>query len=179
MISPATLYRWAFTMLFVVIAALIVFFRMLPTQGSVLGWPPPDLIVLLGFAWVAQRPDFIPVLVFAAILLVTDLLFLRPPGLATGLAVLGLEAMRRRAALFRERGFLAEWIAAGVILALMLLAERVLLALFFVAQPAFGMTAIGLIVNIIAYPLVVAVSIWGLHVRRLAPGEHAAEARLV
>ena len=41
------------------------------------------------------------------------------------------------------------------------------------------LVAIGLIVNILAYPAVVAVSYWGLGVRRLAPGEHAAEARLV
>ena len=43
----------------------------------------------------------------------------------------------------------------------------------------FGLMAIGLIVNIAVYPLVAAVSYWGFRVRRLLPGEHAAEARLV
>jgi len=179
MISPATLHRWAFALLFAAIAAAIVFMRMLPTFGTAGGWPPPDLIVLLGFAWVAQRSDFVPVLLFAALLLIADLLFLRPPGVASGLAVIGLEAMRSRAALFRERGFVVEWITVALILTLMLVAERLLLAVFFVAQPGFGLMAIGLIVNILAYPLVAALSYWGFRVRRLAPGEHAAEARLV
>ena len=179
MISPATLHRWAYALLFAALAALVVFLRILPTGSSPGGWPPPDLIVLAGLAWVAQRPDFVPVLLFAALLLVTDLLFLRPPGVASGLAVIGLEAMRARAGLLRERGFLAEWMTVGIILALMLAAERVLLAVFFVDQPAFALGAIGYIVNVLAYPFVAALSVWGLRVRRLAPGEHASEVRLV
>jgi len=179
MISPATLYRWAYALLFTALAALVVFLRVLPTGGSVGGWPAPDFIVLAGFAWVAHRPDFVPVLLFAALLLVTELLFLRPPGVASGLAVIGLEAMRARAGQLRERGFLAEWMIAGVLLALMLVAERIFLAVFLVDQPDFGLAAIGLIVNILAYPAVAALSVWGLRVRRLAPGEHAAEVRLI
>ncbi|HCQ66093.1 MAG TPA: rod shape-determining protein MreD [Rhodobacteraceae bacterium] len=179
MISPATLHRWAYALLFAAIAALVVFLRILPTGGSAGGWPPPDFIVLAGFAWVVQRPDFVPVLLFAALLVVTELLFLRPPGVASGLAVIGLEAIRARAGLLRERGFLSEWITVGVILALMLLAERILLAVFFVDQPGFALVALGYFVNILAYPAVAALSVWGLRVRRLAPGEHASEVRLV
>ena len=179
MISPATLHRWAYALLFAAIAALVVFLRILPTGGSAGVWPAPDFIVLAGFAWVAQRPDFVPVLLFAALLVVTELLFLRPPGVASGLAVIGLEAIRARAGLLRERGFLTEWITVGVILALMLVAERILLAVFFVDQPGFGLVALGYFVNILAYPAVAALSVWGLRVRRLAPGEHASEVRLV
>ncbi len=178
MISPATLHRWANALLFVALAGLVVFFRILPTGGGVGGWPPPDFIVLAGFAWVAQRPDFVPVLLFAALLLASELVFLRPPGLASGLAVLGLEAIRARAGLLRERGFVREWATVAAILTLMLGAEWLLLAVFFVDQPAFGLVTLGLIVNILAYPLVVAVSVWGLGIRRLAPGELASEARL-
>jgi len=179
MISPATLHRWAYAALFAALAAAVVFLRILPTGASAGGWPAPDFIVLAGFAWVVRRPDFVPVLLFAALLLVSELLFLRPPGVASGLAVIGLEAMRARAAIVRERGFLIEWMSVAVILGLMLVAERVLLAMFFVDQPVFSVVAIGLVINVFAYPLVGALSIWGLRVRRLAPGEHAAEVRLV
>lgn len=179
MISPATLHRWGYSALFAAVAALVVFLRILPTGGDAGGWPPPDFIVLAGFAWVAQRPDYVPVVLFAGLLLVTELLFLRPPGVASGLAVIGLEAMRARAGLLRERGFLSEWITVGVILALMLVGERILLATFFVDQPGFTLAVRGYFVNIVAYPAVVALSIWGLRVRRLAPGEHASEVRLV
>jgi len=179
MISPATLHRWAYAALFAALAAAVVFLRMLPTGGSAGGWPPPDFIVLAGFAWVVRRPDFVPVLLFAALLVVSELLLLRPPGVAAALAVIGLEALRARAIGLGERGFLAEWATVGVILGLMLVAERLLLALFFVDQPAFALSAIGFVVNILAYPAVAALSIWGLRVRRLAPGEHASEVRLV
>lgn len=179
MISPATLHRLGYALLFTVLAALFVFVRILPTGGAAGGWPPPDFIVLAGFAWVAQRPDYVPVLLFAALLVVTELLFLRPPGVASGLAVIGLEAMRARAGLLRERGFFAEWVSVGVILALMLVAERIVLAVFFVAQPAFGLVVLGYFVNIVAYPAVAALSFWAFRVRRLAPGELAGEVRLV
>lgn len=179
MIDPITLHRWAFAALFAVLAAVVVFIRVLPLgtgQGSV---PPPDLIVLLGFAWVLRRPDFVPVVLFAALLLVADLLFLRPPGVATALAVIGLEVLRARAGLLRERGFVFEWATVAGVLALMVLAERVVLAVFLVGQAGLGLSLSGLAVNVLAYPAVVAVSVWGFRVRRLAPGEHAAEARLV
>lgn len=179
MISPATLHRWAYALLFAVLAAVVVFLRILPTGGDSGAWPPPDFIVLAGFAWVAQRPDYVPVVLFAVLLLVTELLFLRPPGVASGLAVIGLEAVRARAGLLRERGFLSEWITVGVTLGLMLVGERMLLALFFVDQPAFSLAALGYVVNILAYPAVAALSVWVLRVRRLAPGEHASEVRLV
>lgn len=179
MISPATLHRWAYAALFAVLAALVVFLRILPTGSSAGGWPPPDFIVLAGFAWVAHRPDYVPVLLFAALLLVTELLFLRPPGVASGLAVIGLEAIRARAAALRERGFVNEWITVGVTLGLMVVGERILLSVFFVDQPAFSLVALGYIVNIIAYPAVAALSVWVFRVRRLAPGEHASEVRLV
>ncbi|MCB1358253.1 MAG: rod shape-determining protein MreD [Maritimibacter sp.] len=179
MISPATLHRWGYALLFAVLAGLVVFLRILPTGGDAGGLPPPDFIVLAGLAWVAQRPDYVPVLLFAALLVVTELLFLRPPGVASGLAVIGLEAMRSRAGLLRERGFFTEWITAGVILALLLVAERIVLAVFFVDQPAFTLAVLGLFVNIAAYPAVAALSVWVLRVRRLAPGEHASEVRLV
>jgi rod shape-determining protein MreD len=179
MISPLTLHRWAFVMLFLVLSILIVFTRILPLGPATGVMPPPDAIVLLGFAWVLRRPDFVPVLLFAAILLVTDLLFLRTPGLATALAVIGLEWLRARAGQMRERGFLVEWATVAAVLGLMLLAERVVLALLFVPEANLGLAVFGLAVNILFYPVIAGLSVWGFRVRRLAPGEHAAEARLI
>jgi len=179
MISPLALHRWAFIGLFLLLSMFIIFARILPLGPVSEGMPPPDTIVLLGFAWVLRRPDFVPVVLFAAILLVTDLLFLRPPGLATALAVIGLEWLRARAGLMRERGFIIEWATVASVLALMLLAERVVLALLFVPQDNPGLAVFALAVNILFYPFIAALSVWGFRVRRLAPGEHAAEARLV
>ncbi|RME16323.1 MAG: rod shape-determining protein MreD [Alphaproteobacteria bacterium] len=178
MIDPVTLHRIWFALLFALLSALVIFVRLLPFGTLPGALPPPDLIVLLGFAWVIRRPDFVPVLLFAAVLLVADLLFLRPPGLYSGMAVLGLETLRRRAKALSEQSFLAEWVTVGVVLLAMMLGARALSALFFVPRAPFGLEALAVVSNVLAWPAVVAFSVWVLRVRRLAPGEHAAEARL-
>lgn len=179
MIDPVTLHRLGFAVLFLLISTLVVFVRMLPFGSMTGAMPPPDLIVLFGFAWVLMRPDFVPVVLFAALLLVTDLLFLNPPGLATAFAVIGLESLRVRAGQMREQSFLVEWVTVSGVLLLMMLAEQAVQIVFFVERVSFGLTLLELISNILAYPLVVGVSVLLFRVRRLAPGEHAAEARLV
>lgn len=179
MIDPVTLHRIGFATLFLVIGAIVIFLKMLPVGPMTGAWPPPDVIVLTGFAWVLRRPDFVPLVLFAALLLVSDLLFLNPPGPATAAAVLGLEFLRARAPLMREQSVVIEWITVAAVLALMFVAERALLAVFFVPQAPLGLALFQLFINIAAYPVVVGVSIWAFRVRRLAPGEHAAEARLV
>jgi rod shape-determining protein MreD len=179
MISPLSLQRWIFTGLFLLLSMFIIFARVLPLGADTSGMPPPDTIVLLGFAWVLRRPDFVPVALFAAILLVSDLLFLRPPGLATAMAVIGLEGLRARSDLMRERGFIIEWATVASVLALMLLGERILLVLLVVPQDNLGLAVVSLAVDILFYPLIAALSVWGFRVRRLAPGKHAAEARLI
>ena len=178
MIDPGTLHRIGYVLLFVGLAGLIIFIRLLPLDANGGSMPPPDLILALGFAWVLRRPDYLPVLLFAAIMLVTDMLFLRPPGVWAGMAVIGLEFLRARAGLMREQPFAAEWATVVAVMVAMMLAERIVLAVFFVEQVSFGLSVLGLLANILAYPVVVGVSIWGLRVRRLAPGEHAAEVRL-
>lgn len=179
MIDPVTLHRWGFALLFLGLSATVIFFRMLPVGPVTGSWPPPDLIVLIGFAWVLRRPDFVPVVLFAALLLTAELLFLNPPGPATAFAVVGLEFLRGRAGLMREQPFPLEWASVAAVLALMFLGERIVLAVFFVAQAPVGLSLMGLVINIVAYPVVVGVSIWAFRVRRLAPGELAAEARLI
>lgn len=172
MIAPTTLQRLAYAALFAGLAALVVFLRLLPTGSDPGAWPPPDLIVLAGFAWVIRRPDYVPVVLFAALLLVNELMVLRPPGLGAALGVLALEALRARSAALQQRGFLSEWTAVAVALALIALGERLLLSAAFVDPPPLALAALGLAVNIVAYPGVAALSIWGFKVRRLAPGDH-------
>lgn len=178
MIDPLTLRRIGFVTLFLVLSGVVVFLRLLPLGGMAGGLIPPDLIVCFGFAWVLRRPDFVPVVLFAAVLLLTDLMFLRPPGVWTAIAVIGLEVLRARAGLLRDQSFMVEWATVTGVLAAMMLAERVLLAVFLVGQAGFGLSMMGFLANALAYPVVVAVSVWVFRVRRLQPGEIAAEARL-
>jgi rod shape-determining protein MreD len=178
MIDPLTLRRIGFGLLFVILSGVVVFIRLLPLGNMDGGLMPPDLIVCLGFAWVLRRPDFVPVLLFAAVLLLTDLLFLRPPGVWTAVSVIGLEVLRSRVGLLRDQPFLVEWATVAAVLVVMMLAERTLLSVFFVDQAGFGLSVMSFLSNVLAYPLVVAVSVWAFRVRRLLPGELAVEARL-
>lgn len=178
MIDPLTLHRLRYALLFSLIAGVVIFVRLLPfgpVSGAV---PPPDLIVLTGFAWVLRRPDFVPVVLFAGFLFVTDLMFLRPPGLSAAIGVLGLETLRNRAGLMREQPFPLEWATVAAVLTLMVLARQALTVVFFVEHAHLGMMILGLMADILAYPLVAAVSVLAFGVRRLAPGEHEAEVRL-
>ena len=64
---------WAHRGLYAALALALLFLRLLPL-GSIAGaWPGPDLLVCLTFAWVLRRPDYTPVLLIAAVLLLEDL----------------------------------------------------------------------------------------------------------
>ncbi len=99
--------------------------------------------------------------------------------MGVGFAVIGLEFLRNRAILLREQTFTLEWATIGMVLVAMLLGERLLLALFVVDQVNFGLAMLSLLVNVAFYPVVVGLSVFVFRVRRLNPGEHAAEVRLV
>lgn len=178
MIDPATLHRWAYALLFALLASIVVFMRLLPLGNAPGTFPPPDLILGLAFAWVVRRPDFVPVLLFAAVLFLSDLLFQRPPGIRTALAVIGLEVLRGRGGLMREQSFAMEWATVAMVFVGMMLGERLLLALFMVPRVSFGLAMLEFLANALFYPLIVGLSAWAFRVRRLQPGELAAEARL-
>ncbi len=174
--DPVRLRRLGYIALFVALSLGIVFVRMLPLDYKPAGMPPPDLILLLGFAWVLRRPDYVPVLLFAAILLLLDFLFLRPPGVEAALGVAGLEFLRGRMQLLREQTFLIEWITVAVLLILTFLTERLLLGVTFVAQVPVEEAFVLLIVNVFSYPAVVLSSALGFGVVRVMPGDRPSEA---
>lgn len=154
--------------------ALIVL-ALLPLSPGAIRWPGPDWLLALSFAWVLRRPEQVPVLVIAAMMLAADVLLLRPPGLGAALAVAATEAARQREQRWAEQGFLAEWLRVGALMALMLLGDRIVRGLFMIPatlapMPPLGQDIMRLIATMGAYPGVVAATrLLGL--RRAAPGE--------
>ena len=65
---------------FVGISLLIMFFHLLPLETTPRRWAAPDLLVCLCFAWALRRPDYVPALAVAGVMLLADLMFQRPPG---------------------------------------------------------------------------------------------------
>jgi len=159
---------WA---LFAALSLTWLFMRMLPLDTTPAAIPGPDLILCLVLAWVLRRPDYMPALLVAAVVLVEDLMTLRPPGLWAALVVVGSEFLRGRQALMRELSFFAEWAIVATVSIALVLIERTILALTLVPQPALGQSLLKLIVTLAAYPLVVLATHHVLRIRKPATGE--------
>lgn len=134
-------------------------------------WIAPDLLLLLALAWVARRPSLVPALAVAAVFLLADFLFQKPPGLWAGLVLILSEIIRNRAYTLRTLPFWIEWATVASGIAVITFIERFTLSMVLVPQAPLGLTLVQLTLTIIAYPLVVFVSYVLFGVNRPAPGE--------
>lgn len=157
--------------LFLLLALTILFGNLLPLSTVPSSWAGPDLLIALTFAWALRRPEFVPVLLIAFIMLLADLLLQRPPGLMAALIVLGTEQLKTRAIGLRDASFVGEWVAAGLVVVSVFLLNRVTLSVLMVDQAPLGLTLIQMIATILIYPVVVFVSHLFFGVRKLAPGD--------
>ncbi|QCO55150.1 rod shape-determining protein MreD [Pseudorhodobacter turbinis] len=170
---------WIYRACFVLIALALLFFRLLPL-GSVAGnWPGPDLLLCLMLAWVTQRPDHLPTILIALVVLAEDMILMRPPGLWTVLVVLATEFLRARAALTRDLGFVAEWLLISLVMIAMLLAYRTVFAVAFMTQPGFGFAFAQTVGSILMYPVVVWLLRVVIHLRKPLAGEVDAKGRRI
>ncbi|MBD9527925.1 rod shape-determining protein MreD [Paracoccus sp. PAR01] len=166
MIEQARRHRLAGQILFILLFLAILFLRLMPLNPGRVIWPGPDLAICLSIGWVLRRPEQAPVLIIAALFLLEDILLLRPLGLWAAIVVMGTEAARRREQHWRELPFMIEWLRVAVLLALMLLACRFTLALFFLPRPPLGQAILQFIATTAAYPIVVGLMRWPLGLRR-------------
>lgn len=171
MVDPITSRRWLYRGLYVLIAVATMFLLLLPIDLSAGRFPGPDILVCTTFAWVLRRPDYVPILLIAAVFLILDLLFMRPPGLWAALVVVGAEFLRTRQTAYRDLPFLFEWAMIGSTLIGITLANRLLLAIAMVDQPALGLVLLQMMATLLTYPLAVLVSRYGFGLRKIAHGE--------
>lgn len=171
MADGATRTVWLYRGIFVALSLFVLFVRLLPL-GSVAGsLPGPDLILCVMLAWVMRRPDYLPVLIIAAVVLLEDVVLMRPLGLWTALVILATEFLRSRAALTRELSFAVEWMLVAGLMVGLLLGYRLFFALAFLPQPGFGFAMTQTLWSILCYPLVVMASRLMLDLRKPAMGE--------
>lgn len=157
--------------LWLALALLSLFLRLLPLDPAEPGAPGPDLILALTLAWVLRRPAHLPALLIGLVWLLEDLLLMRPPGLWALIMLAGTEVLRARHALVREIGFLLEWAMVAGVLVAMTLAYRLVLAVFFLPRPPLDLSLAQLVATLVAYPLAVLVLQVVLRVRKPATGE--------
>ena len=162
---------WLYRGIFLLLALVLLFLKLLPL-GSLAGdWPGPDILLCLIFAWAVRRPDYLPVLLIGAVVLLEDLILMRPPGLWTELVIIATEFIRSRVALTRELSFPAEWLLVAGLMIGLLLANRLAFAIAFVPQPGFGFSLLQTLWSILCYPLVVVASHFAFDLRKPATGE--------
>lgn len=164
---------WSMRAGFFILCLGIMFFHLLPLETMPRRWAPPDLLIAFAFAWTLRRPDYAPTLIIAIVVLLADILFLRPPGLLPVFVILGAQFLRSRLAGPGETGFAGEWIAVAAVVTSITLSYRVTLTLFAVEQAPLALSLFQMFMTILVYPLVVLVTEWVMGVRRstsLDPG---------
>ncbi|WP_323786293.1 rod shape-determining protein MreD [Thalassovita sp.] len=163
--------RWTMQLAYVVLALAIVFFQLLPLETVPRRWTGPDLLILITFSWAVRRPDYVPAILIAVVFLLGDLLFQRPPGLLAALTVLASEALKRRSRSLRDQTFPVEWLTVSGALILVMLGNRLVLAVLLIPQAPVGLTLIQLIMTILTYPIIAMLSHYLFGVRPIAAND--------
>lgn len=171
MASSARSRVWTMRLTYGLLALGIVFVHLLPLSTLPARWAPPDLLIAITFAWALRRPDYVPPLLVALVMLAADLLLQRPPGLMAFLVVAGTEYLKYRFTGLRDASFAGEWAAVCVVICAVTLSGRVILVLTAVDRAPLMLTLIQMILTALVYPLVVAISQGLFGIRKLAPGD--------
>ncbi len=171
MISTASRSLWVYRGLYVLIALLLLFLRILPLSHPTGRLPGPDLLLALTFAWVVRRQDYVPIWLIAAVILAEDIITMRPPGLWCALVVIACEFMRLRTVMVRELNFAGEWAVVSGLMLAMLIVYRLLFAITFLPQVTFGFALVQVLWSIAAYPLVVLITRYVLALHKPSMGE--------
>jgi len=161
----------AYRALFLGLALLTLFFRLLPSGQTPGSLPGPDVLLCLILAWMVRRPEYLPLSVIVIVILMEDLLLQRPPGLWSAIVVLATEFLRGRVTLTRELNFPVEWMLVSGIMLGMMLVNRLVLAIVFVPQPGFGLVLVQSLWSIAIYPGVVLLSQLAFNLHKPAMGE--------
>lgn len=152
MIGPVTLDRLICRAIFIGAAAVLLFFRLMPLSTEPQAIPGPDLLLCIVFAFVQRRPDVLTPLLLVAVMLVTDLLLMRPPGLWTLLVLVGAEFLRSRHSPSSELPFLAEWGFVAIVLVVIHLADLMILAIIGPGEVLPALTMVQLLITVSFYP---------------------------
>jgi len=162
---------WGMRFLFILTAFVVLFFHLLPLNPAPSHWAGPDVLVAMVFAWAVRRPDYVPVLLVATVMLLADMLLQRPPGLWSVLVVCATEWLKSRERRQRETTFVLEWLTfAGTFIVITILYRAVMMILILVPG-TLTLSLVQVVLTIAVYPIVVVVSYFLFGVRRSAPGD--------
>lgn len=171
MTEHSSLHLWMMRAGYLALGLMILFFQLLPLQTLPRSFAGPDLIMGFTFAWAVRRPDYVPALGVALLVLMADMLFQRPPGLCALLMVLATQALKRRAPGLRDQTFAVEWLAVGMAVLAVMLGNRLILSILLIPQAPFGLTLIQTAMTLICYPALAAITVFVFGVQKVQPGD--------
>ena len=173
MADTPTSELWSMRAAYIGLAILIVFVQLIPLQTTPRDWAPPDLIVAMTFAWALRRPEYVPSLAIAGVMLFADLMLHRPPGLMAALVLIAASSLKRQAMQVRDEGVMSEALLIVIAVVGTALLHRTILAILLVPNAPLGLTMVQVGMTILAYPFVVLISQLFFGVRARAPGDQA------
>jgi len=157
---------WIYRIIFTVFAIFLILANLIPLQTTPQSWPWPNILLLLIFCWSLREPNFVPVPLVIAILLLQDFLLNRPPGLFSGISVIILIWIKAITASSDDKSFLAEWVRVSLAFAAISLFYHFVLLISFVNTTELRISLIQTILNISTYPFIVLVSHYIFRVKR-------------
>ncbi|SPF77854.1 rod shape-determining protein MreD [Pseudoprimorskyibacter insulae] len=166
---PARL--WSMRLGYLLLSCVLIFCNLLPLDLMPTRWAGPDLLLAMTFAWALRRPDYVPALSIAAMFLLADLMFQRPPGLWAALALVATEWLKSRERRHRSLTFVIEWTSVTLLILAVAIGNRLLMLLVIAEPGPLFLAAMQAIMTIVLYPLVVLVSRFVFGVRRPTLGE--------
>ena len=188
--DPRTAARLSYRALYLALAFLGLFVRLLPLSAAPqpwplpegllrampgwmlpAEWPGPDVPLALTILWVQRRPDFIPAPMIALVFFLDDLMTMRPPGLWALVVLTGTEVLRARETGMRDLPFWGEWLVGALAMTAMVLAYRFLLALFIVPGVSLGPAILNLVATVALYPVLALALQVAFGLSRTATGE--------
>ncbi|WP_172292316.1 rod shape-determining protein MreD [Pseudoruegeria sp. HB172150] len=172
-----TANQWLYGIAYLSLSLAIILMHILPTDLGPRGYPGPDLLLCITCAWVLRRPHYVPTLLIAAVFLLTDILYMRPPGLWTGLVVLSVEYLRAREGALREQPLMVEIGVVAAVMAFINLSNFLVLLILGVPQAQFGLMLLQLIATVITYPIIVIVARVLFRVQKMSSAEFDAVRR--
>lgn len=190
MVDPVTWRRFVFRCLFVLVCVLVIFTKMLPLDttpatvalfdpatgllsdgGFSIDLPGPDLLFCFTAAFIMRRPRWAPVALIVAVHFLSDVLFLRPPGLWTAVSLMAYEFLRGQSLGPAETPVPLEVALVTGAFAGAVLANALVHLIFALPHPGLGLSLLHVLTTAVAYPFVIAVTHFMLGVRRARPGD--------
>ncbi|MGX9355369.1 rod shape-determining protein MreD [Roseobacteraceae bacterium S113] len=159
-------------------AVVILFFQLIPLETVPRNWAAPDVLLALTFAWSLRRPDYVPALSIALVMVFADLLLHRPPGLVALLTVIACEYLKRRVLRVRNEGPATEFIFIATALTVVFVGARLVMFVLLIPLPPLGLSLFQAIATLLIYPIIILVSHVVFGVRARTPGDDAAGGRL-